>query len=148
MLQCRCLFKGKPCIFQLDNATSHTASVKTAWLHSSRVKVLDWPTHSSDLSPTENIWTKMKCKIWQRRPQLRWAARILYQIRMGGHSFSQRSNILSPQFPDVCRLSLNEEGKTWPRPTYFETLQTKDEQIFFRKQYNVSLSTFDMFDCD
>ena len=36
-------------------------------LHSKRVWVLDWPACSTDLSPTENIWYKMKRKTWQRR---------------------------------------------------------------------------------
>ncbi len=30
----RCLFQGKPCVFQQDNAKSHTAAITTTWLRS------------------------------------------------------------------------------------------------------------------
>ncbi len=50
------LFQGRPCAFQQDNAKPHTAAITTAWLRSRRVRVLNWPACSSDLSPIENIW--------------------------------------------------------------------------------------------
>ena len=63
------LFQGRPCIFQQDNAKPHTASITTAWLRRRRVRVLNWPACSPDLSPIENIWRIMKRKIRQRRPR-------------------------------------------------------------------------------
>ncbi len=60
------LFQGRPCVFQQDNAKPHTAAITTAWLHSRRVLVLNWPACSPDLSPIENIW---QWKIRQRRPR-------------------------------------------------------------------------------
>ena len=65
----QCLFQGRPCIFQQDNAKPHTASITTAWLRRRRVRVLNWPACSPDLSPIENIWHIMKQKIRQRRPR-------------------------------------------------------------------------------
>ncbi len=56
-------------LFQKNNAKSHTAAITTAWLHSRRVRVLNWPACSPDLSPIENIWHIIKQKIRQRRPQ-------------------------------------------------------------------------------
>ncbi len=50
------LFQGRPCVFQQDNAKTHTAAITTAWIHSERVLVLNWPACSPDLSPIENIW--------------------------------------------------------------------------------------------
>ncbi len=52
----RSLFQGRPCVFQQDNAKPHTAAITTAWLGSRRVRVLNWPACSPDLSPIENIW--------------------------------------------------------------------------------------------
>ncbi|KAL6458326.1 hypothetical protein MHYP_G00335560 [Metynnis hypsauchen] len=62
------LFQGHPCLFQQDNAKPHSACVTTAWLRSKRVRVLDWPVCSQDLSPIENVWRIMNRKIRQRRP--------------------------------------------------------------------------------
>ncbi len=52
-------------VFQQDNAKPHTAAITTAWFLS-RVRVLNWPACSPDLSPIENIWCIIKRKIHQR----------------------------------------------------------------------------------
>ncbi len=65
----RRLFQGRLCVFQQDNAKPHTAAITTAWLHSRRVRVMNWPACSPDLSPIENIWRIIKWKIRQRQPQ-------------------------------------------------------------------------------
>ncbi len=56
-------------VFQQDNAKPHTAAITTAWLRSKRVRVLNWPACSPDLSHIENIWRINKQKISQIRPQ-------------------------------------------------------------------------------
>ncbi len=53
-------------VFQQDNTKPHTAAITTAWLHSRRVRVLNWPACSPDLSPIENICLIIKWKIRQR----------------------------------------------------------------------------------
>ncbi len=63
------LLQGMPCVFQQDNAKPHTAAITTAWLRSRRVRVLNWPACSPDLSPIENICCIFKWKICQRRPR-------------------------------------------------------------------------------
>ncbi len=62
----RRLFQGRPCVFQQDSAKPHTAAITTAWVRSRRVRVLNWPACSPDLSPIENIWCIIKLKIRQR----------------------------------------------------------------------------------
>lgn len=56
----QCLFQWRPCIFQLDNVKPHT--VTTAWLYSSRVRVLSRPACSPDLSPAETFGASWKEK--------------------------------------------------------------------------------------
>ncbi len=62
----RRLFHRRPCVFQQDNAKQDTAAITTAWLRSRRVRVLNWPACSPDLSPLENIWHIIKREIRQR----------------------------------------------------------------------------------
>ncbi len=51
---------SRQCVFNQDKAKPQTAAITTAWLRSRRVRVLNWPACSPDLSPIENIWCIIK----------------------------------------------------------------------------------------
>ena len=70
-------FRERLCIFQQDDADLRTAAITKTWLHG-RVRMLDWPASSPDVSPTENIWCIMKQNS-KKKIQDCIAARILHQ---------------------------------------------------------------------
>jgi len=56
-------------IFQDDNAPCHRARIVTGWIDE-RWDHLEWPPHSPDLSPIENVWALVKDLLWRRRAQI------------------------------------------------------------------------------
>ncbi len=116
-----CLFQGRTCVFQQDNAKPHTAAITTAWLRSRRVRVLNWPACSPDLSPIENIWRIIKWKIRQRRPQT--LQQLETYIRQEWDQIpTPKLQRLITSMPDVFKLFWKEEkmlhhGKHAPVPT-------------------------------
>ncbi len=82
---------GRPCVFQQDNAKPHTAAITTAWLRSRRVRVLNLPACSPDLSPIENIWRIIKQKNKSTMTTNSSAAGNLYHAWMGPHSNTKNS---------------------------------------------------------
>ncbi len=62
------LFKDADFIFKQDLAPDHTAKSTKSWLNEHGVGVLDWPAHSPDLNPVENLWGIVKRKMRNKRP--------------------------------------------------------------------------------
>ena len=51
-------------IFQQDNAPPHSAKATKEYLEDKKIPLLEWPPHSPDLSPIENIWGIMTKKVY------------------------------------------------------------------------------------
>ncbi len=100
-------------------------TITTAWLHSRRVLVLNWPACSPDLSPIENIWRIIKRKNTSKMTTNSSAAGNLLQARMGPNSNTKtpETHNLDAQTSSNC---FEKKRRCYtmlnmPRLNYFET---------------------------
>ncbi len=62
------LYEDVDFIFQQNLTPAHTAKGTKSWFNDHGVTVLDWPANSPDLNPTENLWSIVKRKMRDTRP--------------------------------------------------------------------------------
>ncbi|MBW0467667.1 hypothetical protein O181_007382 [Austropuccinia psidii MF-1] len=56
--------RGQHCLLLMeDNAPIHTAAFSNQWREQNGILKTDWPAHSPDLNPIENIWKSVKSQI-------------------------------------------------------------------------------------
>ncbi len=114
-------------LFQQDNTKPHIAAITTAWLRSKRVRVLNWPACSPDLSPTDNIWCIITQKIHQRWPQTlqQLETYIRQEWDQIPHQTTKLQKLIT-SMPRCLQTVLKRRGDatprwTCPRPNYCET---------------------------
>ena len=58
-------------IWMHDNAPAHRVCSTQEFLENKGIEVLQWPTHSPDLNPIENIWGILSKKLYQHGKLMR-----------------------------------------------------------------------------
>ena len=60
---------GRNFVLQHDNDPKHTAKLIKEWFENNGISTLNWPSHSPDLNPFENLWNTLKDKVHKWNPQ-------------------------------------------------------------------------------
>ena len=58
---------GRVWVFELDNDPKHTARAPKQWPNKKHIKVMEWPNHTPDVNPIENLCRELK--LWDSKRQ-------------------------------------------------------------------------------
>lgn len=57
---------GQKFPFLQDNGAKQTVKATLEWFKGKHLKVLEWPSQSPDLNPTENLWSDLKIAVFSK----------------------------------------------------------------------------------
>ena len=71
---------NQPNVFMQDTAPCHTAKSVKTFLSEEDVNVTEWPAHSPDIDPIENVWKLLNERVKEKNPR---NVGELFERRMG-----------------------------------------------------------------
>ena len=93
-------------IFQQDNAAIHTAHFTKMWLLLKNIKTMDWPAHSPDLNPIENLWGLLARRVYADGRIFQTTSELKSTILEEWHNFSiDIIHSLIQSMPNRCIFS-------------------------------------------
>ena len=99
-------------IFQQDNATVHTAHLTKMWLLYQNIKTIDWPAHSPDLNPIENVWGLLSRRVYANGRFFSSTHELKSSISTEWQNLkSETIQNLIASMPERCFLVLNNKGR-------------------------------------
>ena len=60
---------GSNFTFMHDNDPKHTSTLVKNWLKKNGIRILQWPSSSSDLNPIKNLWDVLEDRVKKHHPK-------------------------------------------------------------------------------
>jgi hypothetical protein len=99
-------------LFQQDNATIHTAHLTRMWLLYQNIKLIDWPAHSPDLNPIENVWGSLARRVYANGKVFSGIHELRSSIITEWKKFEMETiQNLIVSMPERCFSVLNNKGR-------------------------------------
>ena len=96
-------------MFQQDNDPNHTSDFDQEWFLRNKIKIIPWPSQSSDLNPIEMLWTDIEKVIKQKKKQQILLKKILFTAIRNLVPL-ERSSLLVDSMPRRCAKVIKKFG--------------------------------------